>query len=115
MDEGERDRAYNKPGLRGVVEVMKSRISVSWSLLLPFISEYNQLTSQRTGAWAVFETVGLGKSPSSIIADPTQDGKTLLDVIPAPLEDERTMMMSAGQQVGVARPAYGNLRDTLAA
>lgn len=30
IDEGERDRTYNKPGLRGVVEVLKSRVSVSY-------------------------------------------------------------------------------------
>jgi DNA repair protein RAD51 len=29
IDEGERDRAFSKPGLRGVVEVMKSRVSVT--------------------------------------------------------------------------------------
>ncbi|KAI9635054.1 P-loop containing nucleoside triphosphate hydrolase protein [Dioszegia hungarica] len=79
IDEGERDRAFSKPGLRGVVEVMKSRVSP-------------------TGTWAVFET----------------DGKTLLDVIPAPMDDERTILMTAGRQVGEARPAYGFLSETLA-
>lgn len=29
IDEGERERAWKAPGLRGVVEVLKSRVSVS--------------------------------------------------------------------------------------
>lgn len=44
--------------------------------------------------------------------DRRQDGKTLLDVVPAPVDDERTIMMSTGQTFG-ERPAYGPLRDTV--
>jgi DNA repair protein RAD51 len=39
LDEGVRDRAFNKPGLRGVVEVMKSRVSVSSLDLLTCLIE----------------------------------------------------------------------------
>jgi DNA repair protein RAD51 len=32
IDEGERDRQFGAPGLRGVVEVLKNRVGVSCSL-----------------------------------------------------------------------------------
>lgn len=35
IDEGERDRQFGAPGLRGLVEVLKSRVGVSLDLSAP--------------------------------------------------------------------------------
>lgn len=38
----------------------------------------------------------------------------MFDVIPAPLDDERNLRMTAGHSVDEHRPKYGPLRETLA-
>lgn len=44
----------------------------------------------------------------------SQNGITLIPVIPPPLEDEDTLRRSAGLPVGDVRPAIGSLAQTLA-
>ncbi|ORY20950.1 hypothetical protein BCR39DRAFT_554407 [Naematelia encephala] len=78
VDEQERERVRTQPGLRGVVEVLKSRISPG-------------------GRWTVFET----------------DGTRLYDVVPPPLDDERTVLASAGLASGPPRPLIGPLAVTM--
>jgi hypothetical protein len=54
IDEGERDR-MREPGLRGIIEVLKSRVSVSGSDL--HLLRVADKPFQPSGRWAAFETV----------------------------------------------------------
>lgn len=60
-DEEERERVRRKPGLRAVVEVIKSRMSVSRALFGFLCSDPVRARGLRrgqpTGGWAVMETV----------------------------------------------------------